>query len=184
MLDYAVAVLLLTSPWISDSQAAAAFSWVPSCRGELRALAVRHEVLDPREVRWVLYHPDRLADDLTFLRRRYRTLAASPPLHDAQAWPCIRTCVLNLEFNRAYRQHLERLLEVECRDTWTLREAIAETDRLYHVWDLIRDAQCDYYMVTVRRLALEQLRQEIGVADYYAGRMPPCVPVWRFAEVK
>ena len=41
----------------------------------------------------------------------------------------------------------------------TVRSAMKETDRLYHVWDAVRDSRCDYYYVTVRRQALKKLKE-------------------------
>ena len=66
---------------------------------------------------------------------------------------------------------------------WELREAIQETDRLYQVWDTIRDARCDYYYVTVRRQALKRLRETLGPDSYYSGNLPSHVPVWLFQHV-
>jgi hypothetical protein len=58
-----------------------------------------------------------------------------------------------------------------------------ETEHLYQVWDTVRDARCDYYYVTVRRQALKKLRKMLGVDDYYFGKLPPPVPLWRFQEI-
>ena len=63
-----------------------------------------------------------------------------------------------------------------------LRVALQETDRLYQVWDKVRDARCPYYYVTVRRQALKQLRELVGEDSYYSGNLPPCVPLWHFRE--
>ena len=60
--------------------------------------------------------------------------------------------------------------------------AMAETDRLYRIWDLVRDAGSDCYYVSVRRQALQTLRQAIGVGDFANGNLPPHVPVWRFSQ--
>lgn len=51
------------------------------------------------------------------------------------------------------------------------------------IWDALRDVQCDYYYVAVRRQALKDLRERIGSVAYYCGTMPPAVPVWRFRRV-
>ena len=59
---------------------------------------------------------------------------------------------------------------------------VAEADRLYHIWDLVRDAGSDCYYVTYRRQALAALREAIGRGDYYRGVLPPHVPVWRFGR--
>jgi hypothetical protein len=58
-----------------------------------------------------------------------------------------------------------------------------EADRLYQVWDTVRDARCDYYYVTVRRQALKRLRDMLGSDAYYSGVLPPHVPLWRFQRV-
>ena len=63
-------------------------------------------------------------------------------------------------------------------------EALAETDRLYKVWDAVRDARCDFYYVTVRRQALKRLREALGDAAYAATDLPPHVPAWRFLPAR
>ena len=61
---------------------------------------------------------------------------------------------------------------------------LAETDRLYLVWDAVRDARCDFYYVTVRRQALKKLRDLVGDEAYATGELPPNVPTWRFREAE
>ena len=58
-----------------------------------------------------------------------------------------------------------------------------ETDRLYQVWDSVRDARCDFYYVTVRRQALKKLRDLIGEDAYLDAELPANVPTWRFNEM-
>src|SRR5438093_1541624 len=77
-----------------------------------------------------------------------------------------------------FRQPLELL------NWWELRVALQETDHLYQVWDAVRDARCDYYYVTVRRLALKRLRDLVGEEAYYSSNLPPCVPLWRFEQIR
>ena len=60
---------------------------------------------------------------------------------------------------------------------------LLEADRLYQIWDLVRDNRCDYYYVTVRRQALKKLKEMIGDQAYYSGQLPPHVPVWQFARI-
>ena len=88
-----------------------------------------------------------------------------------------------LSFNRAYRQHLDSRQTLELTNWWELREALQEADRLYQVWDTVRDARCDYYYVTVRRQALKKLRETVGEDAYCSGCLPPHVPVWRFGRI-
>ena len=63
-----------------------------------------------------------------------------------------------LAFNRAYRQHMDARQALELASGGSCHEAVQEADRLYQVWDTVRDARCDYYYVTVRRQALKKLR--------------------------
>jgi hypothetical protein len=78
-------------------------------------------------------------------------LGDAPPLHDCLRFP--DRAVVNdlLSFNRAYRQYLDCRQSLELTHRWELRECVQEADRLYHIWDTVRDARCDYYYVIVRR---------------------------------
>jgi hypothetical protein len=181
-LDYILAMALLTS-------AAPAGDVLPpgegyaAARSTLQTLAVAREVLDQREMRYVLTRPEDFAADLKLLRRRYRELADAPPLQDCMRFPDRALINDLLAFNRAYRQHLDNRQALEQTYWWELREAVQETERLYQIWDTVRDARCDYYYVTVRRQALKKLRETVGEDAYWSGCLPPHVPVWRFARI-
>lgn len=181
-LNHVLAVALLTtSPDAGvDPGAAAALATV---RPTLQSLAVSWEVLDPRERRFVLTRDEDFGSDLTLLRRRYRDLADAPPVHDCMRFPTRALINDLLAFNRAYRQYLDNRQALDDAAYWQLHETLQEADRLYQVWDLVRDARCDYYYVTVRRQALKKLRDTVGYKDYYNGTLPPHVPVWRFARI-
>jgi hypothetical protein len=181
-LNYALAVALLTAPpdKVELPVAAEEFATVGPT---LQSLAITWEVLDPREVRYVLTRPEDFGADLQLLRRRYRELEDAPPLCDCLRFPN-RTFINDLlSFNRAYRQHLDCRQALDLIYWWELHEALQESDRLYQIWDTVRDARCDYYYVTVRRQALKKLREAIGPEAYYAGCLPPHVPIWRFARI-
>lgn len=149
----------------------------------LQKLAVRWEVLDPREVRYVLTRAEDFSSDLKLLRRRCRELAGAPTLHDCLRFPDRSAVSDLLAFNRAYRQHLDVRQPLELPHWWDLREALQETDRLYQVWDTVRDARCEYYYVTVRRQALKKLQEMVGMEAYFSGQLPPHVPTWRFQRI-
>jgi hypothetical protein len=181
-LDYLLAVALLTSP-VDAPEPANAPDLFATLQPALQGLAVEWEILDPREVRYVLTRPEDFGSDLKLLRRRFHDLADAPPLTDGARFPDRNTISELLSFNRAYRQHLDNRLALDPTGWWEHREAILEADRLYQVWDTLRDARCDYYYITVRRQALKKLRQTIGDQAYYSGVMPPHVPVWRFQRI-
>jgi hypothetical protein len=153
-----------------------------SLRPALQTLAVRWEILDPREVRYVLTRPEDFASDLNLLRRRFRDLTDAPPLQDCLRLPSRELVNELLSFNRAYRQHIAVRQPVELAHWWKFRAALQETEYLYQVWDTVRDARCEYYYITVRRQALKKLRDMLGEEAYYSGQLPPPVPVWRFQE--
>ncbi len=180
-LNYALAVALLTAApetaEVPDTEGLA------TVRPTIQSLAVSWELLDARECRYVLTRPEELCTDLKMLRRRNRELSDAPPLQDCMRFPDRGLVNELLSFNRAYRQHLDSRQALDLTYWWELHEALMETDRLFQVWDTVRDARCDYYYVTVRRQALKKLRETIGDQAYYAGMLPPHVPTWRFARI-
>jgi hypothetical protein len=180
--DYVLAVALLSAPPEAPEPALSPERFA-DLRPTLQKLAVQWEILDPREVRYVLVRAEDFGTDLKLLRRRQRDLVDAPNLSDGQRFP-ERTAISDLlAFNRSYRQHIDNRQAVEVVHWWELREAVQEADRLYHLWDTARDARCDYYYVTVRRQALKRLREMLGDESYAAGQLPPHVPLWRFQKI-
>jgi hypothetical protein len=186
-IDAIVALALLTAPPGAKEQLADVDPQItqiaPMVRPAVQAWAVQWEILDPREVRYILSRPEDFTADLNLLRRRYQDLADAPGLHDCCRFPDRETVNELLSFNRAYRQHLGVRQPVELPHWWELRAALQETDRLYDIWDTLRDARCEYYYVTFRRQALKKLRGMVGEDAYYAGQLPPYVPLWRFETI-
>jgi hypothetical protein len=177
-LNYALAAALLTAP--PDAPAAPELA---TARPALQALAVSWELLDPCECRYVLTRAEDWPADLKLLRRRSQDLADAPPLYDCMRFPDRGLVNELLAFNRAYRRHLDSRQSLEVASRWELHEALQEADRLYQVWDMVRDARSDCYCVTVRRAALKKLREALGPQAFYSGTLPPHVPVWRFARI-
>lgn len=180
-IDFVFAVALMTAPVEApDLVPPEAYARL---QPTLQALAVEWEILDPREVRYVMARPEDFAADLKLLRRRYHELADAPPLLDHVRFPDRSLVSDLLAFNRTYRQHLDGRQALSMAPSWDLQETVQETDRLYQIWDSVRDAGCDYYYVTVRRTALKRLRDLIGANAYCAGHLPPHVPLWRFQQI-
>jgi hypothetical protein len=152
-------------------------------RTAMQILAVEWEILDQREVRYVLARPEDFSSDLALLRRRHAELNDAPPSNDCCRFPDRSTVNDYLAFNRAYRQQLDTRQPGEPARWWELRTALQETDYLYQVWDTVRDARCEYYYVTVRRQALKRLREMLGEEAYYSSQLPPYIPMWRFQRV-
>ncbi len=181
-LDYVVAWIALSAPpvFVDPLIGTHSFDFI---RPALHATALRLEILDPREVRYILARSDDFLSDMNLLRRRYEDLIDAPALIDSRRFPDAETVNQLLNFNRSYRQNLCFRQPVELARIGELREAVRETDELYHIWDTVRDTRSDYYYVTVRRQALKKLRDVLGPEAYHYGRLPPPVPLWRFEEI-
>jgi hypothetical protein len=180
--DYLLAAALLTAPVEAPEPNLTAEVYA-KLQPVLKTLALQWEILDPREVQYVLTRAEDCAADLKLLRRRYHELADAPPVHDSLRFPDRSAISDFLAFNRSYRQHIDSRQSLEPTHWWELNEALQETDRLYHIWDTVRDARCDYYYVNVRRQALKRLRELLGEQAYYSGCLPPHVPIWRFQRI-
>lgn len=141
------------------------------------------EILDPREVRYVMAKQDEFVSDLRMLQARARALDECPNLYAGALFPDRGLVNELLLFNRAYRQHIENCLCV-FPDSWDLRMTKQEIDQLYYIWDRVRDAKCEYYYVHIRRFALGSLLKELGRDDFWKGNLPPHVPYWRFTHVR
>jgi hypothetical protein len=177
-----LAVVLLTSPpgSATPAQLARLQPLFPVLQFSLQSLAVRGEILDPRELRYILARPEDFLSDLQLIQSRYQDLASAPAVADCERFPDRHLVNEMLAFNRAYKQHIDVRQPVELVHWWDLRVALQEADRLYQIWDAVRDARCDYYYVVVRRQALKRLRNLVGEEMYYEGNLPPCAPLWRF----
>jgi hypothetical protein len=181
-LNYALAAVLLSTP-AEPTDPCEATDCLVTTRPAVRSLSLYWEILDPREVRYVLTRAEDFSSDLKLLRRRYRDLADAPPLYDCMRFPDRALINDMLAFNRTYRQHLDNRQSLELNNAWELHEMRLEADQLYQIWDLARDTRCDYYYVTVRRQALKKLKELIGDQAFYSGCLPPHVPVWQFARI-
>lgn len=111
----------------------------------------------------------------------------APPLADLGRFPDSGAVWQARYFNERHRAWLVRELRAEPSGyrrallfAWE-REALA----LYRVWDLLADAHlAATYPPWRRRVALKRLRDALGDEAYSRGAMPPCVPVWRFRELR
>jgi len=175
----AFAYVVLTAPVEMDLPPAVIAS--EEFRSAAQSLAIEWEILDPREVRWVLSYPAHYESDLRMLRHRQRDLADAPRLADAQRFPDRATVDELRAFNRAFRGHLEKQWTLGRADEFS--DALADVDRRYLVWDHVRDAQVDYYYVTTRRAALRQVREMIGTQAYTTGALPCHVPLHLFRSI-
>lgn len=181
--DLILAAILLTTP-PGTPEVAPPEAQFPALRDAIHQLAVEWEILDTRETRYVLSRPEDYDPDLNMLRRRYQELKDAPRVNDSFRFPDRPVVNEMVRFNRAYRKHLDERQVLENDRAEALRAVMYETDRLYKVWDSVRDARCEFYYVTVRRQALKKLRELVGEDSYLSATLPPNVPTWRFNEMR
>ena len=156
----------------------------PRIQAAIHKLAVDWELMDVRETNFVVARLEDLSEDIDLLRKRYHDFKDAPRVNDGNRFPNRSAVNEMINSNRAVRKHIEVRQHIDTDRGAAYRAALRETDRLYQVWDAVRDARCDFYYVTVRRQALKKVRQMIGNEAYYAGRLPPCIPTWRFQEME
>ncbi|MDB5311689.1 MAG: hypothetical protein JWO38_5891 [Gemmataceae bacterium] len=181
--DLVLAAVLITAPPGTPELPPSPDRWA-GLQGALHKTAIEWEILDERETRYVLARPDDYEPDLNLLRRRYVDLADAPKVADSGRLPDRQAVNEFIRFNRAYRKNLETRQVWETDRADVIRIVVLETDRLYKVWDAVRDARCEFYYVTVRRQALKKLKETLGPDAYAAGDLPPYVPEWRFTVAR
>ena len=180
-LDYvlAVAVLVAGPRCGSPAQALPEHACLAT---SLSNVALSWELIDPREEGLLFARSSDFPCDVELVQRRYAELIDAPFVCDALRLPSKDTAGEMLTFNRSYYATLKQRHDLLGDGVGAVVPAMAETDRLYRIWDLVRDAGSDCYYVSVRRQALQTLRQAIGVGDFANGNLPPHVPVWRFSQ--
>lgn len=174
-----LATVLLSAPAGTPEEVPPPERWA-AVQAAVHEIAVEWEILDPRETRYVLSKPEDFQTDLDFLRKRRLELADAPKLCDAGRLPARKLMDDYIQFNRAFRKHLDVRLLWEADRADVIGEAVRETDRLYKMWDAMREAKCDFHYVTYRRQALKKLKDGLGADVYAGGELPPYVPEWRF----
>lgn len=155
----------------------------PIIMASLQAVAVRLEVMDPRELRYVLARLEDFQSDVKLLRRRFHDLRGAPLLIDSERFPNRDIVSQWLAQNRVYQSHLLVKQDIYKDFYWEYNNVINDNDWLYKVWDTVRDCRCEYYYVTVRRQALRKLIELVGPECYYSGVLPPPVPLYAYREM-
>lgn len=186
MKDYLLAALLITtSPEVIEDRVPTSDEWVV-LQNSLQGVAVEWQLMDKRETTYIFARREDYGVDLQMIRLRYVDLKDAPKVEDSDRFPPREWVTKQLTFNRAFRKKMMERIDggLENDRVGTLTQVVKETDQLYQVWDLVRDGECVFYYVTVRRLALKRLRDLIGREAYEAADLPPFVPHWRFNDLR
>ena len=141
----------------------------------LKRVALRLEVVGPGEL-WI----DDYRSEVGYVRTHWRELADAPPLADAYWLPPAAVAREWRCFNLRYQQGVQqrRAAEAHHREEWS--DALQEAEQICEILFLVETAASPNKSWVCRRQALRQLRELLGPEAYAAGRLPPCVPLWRF----
>jgi hypothetical protein len=122
-----------------------------------------------------------------------------PPPGDMYRFPPYGELEAGRAFNWGYQLHLKWLLGYEGRDEWgsevwlrdwrpyhasRIREALAEAEQLEEVWTNAIRAHPESPYTHTRSEHLRRLRLLIGPDAYRRAELPPCVPTWRFNQLR
>jgi hypothetical protein len=108
-----------------------------------------------------------------------------PPPGDAYRLPPLAVLREGRLYNMRYRRHLDDRLLWEDRGRATIQMALDEATVLYWIWDDAEGAHPDFKCYGEAKAAyLRRLRLALGRDDYDKMELPPCVPYWRFKELK
>ncbi len=109
-----------------------------------------------------------------------------PPLEDLARFPAQWVTAENRDLARRHIRWLEARIAVDRWQEAELTEWLWEARCRADLWEILHTAQqgcCDEYSPwteTEKRQCLAELKRLLG-QDYYQGRMPQPVPVYRFA---
>lgn len=181
-LDYLVAAALLTAPSSGEDPPGSSERYA-GLLPTIKTIGISWEILDSREALYLLLRQEDFRSDMNLLRERFHELLDAPPLADCIRFPARVHVSELLQFNRGFREHLEKCRVAGTTPDAHYEEMLDEVERLYQIWDAIRDCRCEYYYITVRRQALKKARDMMGEEAFYSGKYPPHVPTWRFRRV-
>ena len=161
----------------------------PGIRAGVRAVAIRLQIMDPREQGYLMADvaigipSTGFVGDLKLLLTRKKDLEGMPLIDFAtiSRFPSYDEARAMVQFNRDYKVHLEKelLWNIDREDAY--RRAITETDQLHAVWDNIYFAVSEYSYIPQRRHCLGNVRRLVGESAFEGKEeLPPHVPTWRF----
>lgn len=179
--DLLIAATILDAPRDTPVPEFEHAQWL-KVRGAIHAVARQREIMDEREERYLCAQKEDFVNDIDILRKRNVDLMDAPKLVDLNRFVDRGTANDLLRFNRAFKQEIEKRMVWEADRADIFEQVLKYNEKCYHAWDAFRDARCDFYYVSVRRVALKKFRDAIGETDYNLGKMPDYVPTWAFGS--
>jgi hypothetical protein len=144
-----------------------------------KRLALCIEIVGPHE-RW----RDDFQAEMRYVRRHWRELndVNTPSWYDCHRFPPASVAADHCCWNLAYQEYVKNRRWI-CRHQWDeLTTSLEESRHLYQIWKTVQEATDMHSSWVHQRRALCKLRYLLGPEDYYVSRLPPPVPLWRFAQ--
>ena len=169
-----LAWLALTMPTAPPDE----WSQDPLFRLQVIQMAVAEEIIDPLWAKNWFNYPSAYSSDLLLLRTRWRESRDWPRLHEVKRYPPHLICQDQERFASQLKGWMiqRSLLEAQHESPQVL--AFLEEMRIYQmVWDQAEQATNPSRGILERRRALGRLREMLGEELYWAGYLPPPVPI-------
>lgn len=178
---YALAAfLLITTPTAAPVPKTAS----PFLLLALKAVCIQNELMDRSDQPFFFEPEFSLADDLTAMRERYLSLKDAPHSQTLLFFPCEEVVDSALTANIDYQVWVKRQLHICNSDDDSLTQAMEEAKELYQVWAELRSIQYSRNCgVFTQRTQLQAFCKTLGYDKFYAGVLPPHLPIWRFQSV-
>ena len=121
--------------------------------------------------------------EISYARRALAELYGCPPLADAARFPVKEQADRSRRFASDYHDYLSSRREVIRYRFDDFTEVMADAKKLLSIWEQVQVAVTPTNSCRSRRLAMAQLREQLGEEAYYTGRLPAPVPVQNFREI-
>ncbi len=133
-----------------------------------------NQIMDKRELKYVFINTSDLISDMKIMSDRINNLKDVDSVEFAYIFPPRWAINEYLLLNKSYRQFLGRA-KLLYPGTSIFQDTIEEVDYLYTLYDKIRDAQCEYYYIHIRREALKEAKRLLDQIDptWYEKGTPP-----------
>ena len=141
----------------------------------LKRVSLAIEIVGPHE-RW---RSDFQAE-FSYVHTHWRELAEAPPLADSYRFPPAYVAAEYCRFNTTYQEYLRsrRWLFHHHQDAYSL--CLKESKYLALIWTAVYGSVDRSSSFVSQRRYLTRLRELLGLEAYYAGDLPPPVPLWWF----
>jgi hypothetical protein len=153
-------------------------------RVELVSKFIELEAMDEKESKYYFTRKDDCYKDFARFRQIYLDVKDMPPVSDCMRFPPKEFANEALAFNNKFQNNIKEEARLYSHKIKFYLNVLKEAQELYSVYEAVKQANSEFYYVHVRRKSLAKLKELIGDEAYYKGELPPCVPTWRFRELK